>query len=95
MELWYVELVAIEADCGGGGGGLEGGGGDLKLLVSVRTLILDDIDEEDIDDDEVVELLPMVLFVMLVFMLPLSNGLTRSCGSKLVTGLYLASCSID
>lgn len=87
-----LELVAIDAFAGGGGGGLDGGGGDLKLL-SVRAFIRDDMDEDEIDDEDVVETPPIVVVVALVFMAPLSKGLTRSCGSKLVTGLYLDSCS--
>lgn len=84
-------MATDAACCGGGGGGLEGGGGDLKLL-SVRTLMRDEIDEADIDDDDVVEdVLASVAVVVLAFTAPLSKGLTRSCGSKLVTGLYLDS----
>lgn len=87
-----LELVATDAVCGGGGGGLDGGGGDLKLL-SVRTLMRDEMDDVEIDDDDVVEAPPSVTVVTLGFMAPLSKGLTRSCDSKLVTGLYLVSCS--
>lgn len=87
-----LELVAADtAAAGGGGGGLDGGGGDLKLL-SVRTLIRDEIEEAEIDDEDVVEtVLPSVAVVVLGFIAPLSKGLTRSCGSKLVTGLYFDS----
>lgn len=87
-----LEFVAADtAAAGGGGGGLDGGGGDLKLL-SVRTLIRDEIEEAEIDDDDVVEtVLPSVAVVVLAFIAPLSKGLTRSCGSKLVTGLYFDS----
>uniref|UniRef100_A0A1B0BMG4 Uncharacterized protein n=1 Tax=Glossina palpalis gambiensis TaxID=67801 RepID=A0A1B0BMG4_9MUSC len=78
-----LELVAIEADCGGGGGGLDGGGGDFMAVA--RAFIRDEIDEDEIVEDDVVDALPMVLLVALVFRTPLSKGFTRSWGSKLVT----------
>lgn len=87
-----LELVAIEADCGGGGGGLDGGGGDFMAVA--RAFIRDEIDEDEIVEEDVVDALPMVLLVALVFRTPLSKGFMRSWGSKLVTGLYFElSCS--
>uniref|UniRef100_A0A1A9WLS3 Uncharacterized protein n=1 Tax=Glossina brevipalpis TaxID=37001 RepID=A0A1A9WLS3_9MUSC len=78
-----LELVAIEADCGGGGGGLDGGGGDFMAVA--RAFIRDEIDEDEIVEEDVVDALPIVLLVALVFRTPLSKGFIRSCGSKLVT----------
>lgn len=78
---------------GGAGGGPVGGGGDF-ILLPLR-LMRDEIDDEEIDDEDVdvVEPPPIVVDVAEVLIAPLSNGFTRSCGSKLVTGLYLFSCS--
>uniref|UniRef100_A0A1A9V926 Uncharacterized protein n=1 Tax=Glossina austeni TaxID=7395 RepID=A0A1A9V926_GLOAU len=78
-----LELVAIEADCGGGGGGLDGGGGDFMAVA--RAFIRDEIDEDEIVEEDVVDALPIVLLVALVFRTPLSKGFMRSWGSKLVT----------
>lgn len=87
-------MVASDDVCvvGGGGGGLDGGGGDFVPLPNLA-FIRDDIEDEEIDEDVVVDSLASVLLVALVFMTPLSNGLIRSCGSKLVTGMYFLSLS--
>lgn len=95
LELFALLLKAVAvavavavAIVGGGGGGPVGGGGDLMGLP--LRLMRDEIEDDDIDEeDEVVwfEAAPMLLVTLTDLCGSLSKGLTRSCGSKLVTGL--------
>lgn len=84
--LYVVELEVLPTCVGGCGGGPVGGGGDFMAPLPLRALIRDEIDDVDMDEEEV------VLFEAKeadgLMEAPLSKGLTRSCGSKLVTGLY-------
>lgn len=86
LTLLALVLVMLLMFVGGGGGGPVGGGGDL-IGFPLR-LMRDEIEDDDIDDeDEVVfEAAPM-LVTLTDLCGSLSKGLTRSCGSKLVTGL--------
>lgn len=78
-------MLALELTLGGGGGGPVGGGGDLMGLPF--RLMRDEIEDEDIDDEDEVVFEAAPMLAMLTDLCgSLSNGLTRSCGSKLVTG---------
>lgn len=88
LTLFALVLVLVLLSAvGGGGGGPAGGGGDL-MGFPLR-LMRDEIEDDDIDEeDEVVfEAAPMLLVTLTDLCGSLSKGLTRSCGSKLVTGL--------
>lgn len=85
----FVLMLALVATLGGGGGGPAGGGGDLMLLP--LRLMRDEIEDDEIDDEDEVVFEAAPMLAMLTDLCgSLSKGFTRSCGSKLVTGLYPA-----